>query len=215
MKIEVDAIVGRTYTVPELREEYDALFLAVGAGLPVFMNVPGENFKGVYSANEYLTRVNLMGAWNPESQTPILHGQRVVVVGGGNVAMDAVRTARRLGAAEATIVYRRSLDELPARKEEVHHAMDEGVRFELLTAPEEVLGDENRWVKGLRCFKMELGEPDEAAAGGRSRSRAPSTSSTATSWSSPSGPAPTPCSPAARRSCRSTSTATCWRTSGA
>ncbi len=162
VKIEVDAIVGRTYTVPELREDFDALFLAVGAGLPVFMNVPGENFKGVYSANEYLTRVNLMGAWNADSQTPVLHGQRVVVVGGGNVAMDAVRTARRLGAAEATIVYRRSLEELPARKEEVHHAMDEGVRFELLTAPEEVIGDENRWVTGLRCSKMELGEPDKS-----------------------------------------------------
>ncbi len=162
VKIEVDAIVGRTYTIPELREEYDALFLAVGAGLPVFMNVPGENLKGVYSANEYLTRVNLMGAWNPESNTPVLHGQRVVVVGGGNVAMDAVRTARRLGAAEATIVYRRSMDELPARKEEVHHAMDEGVVFDLLTAPEEVVGDENRWVTGLKVSKMELGEPDKS-----------------------------------------------------
>jgi len=162
VKIEVDAIIGRTYTVPELREEYDALFLAVGAGLPVFMNVPGENFKGVYSANEYLTRVNLMGAWSPTSATPILHGQRVVVVGGGNVAMDAVRTARRLGAAEATIVYRRSEEELPARKEEVHHAKDEGVRFELLTAPEEVIGDENRWVTGLRVSSMELGEPDKS-----------------------------------------------------
>jgi len=162
VKIEVDAIVGRTYTVPELREDYDALFLAVGAGLPVFMNVPGENLKGVYSANEYLTRVNLMGAWNAESATPVLHGQRVVVVGGGNVAMDAVRTARRLGAAEATIVYRRSEDELPARKEEVHHAKDEGVRFELLTAPEEVIGDENRWVTGLKVSSMELGEPDKS-----------------------------------------------------
>ena len=166
VKIEVDAIVGRTYTIPELREDYDALFLAVGAGLPVFMNVPGENYKGVYSANEYLTRVNLMGAWNPESHTPILHGQRVVVVGGGNVAMDSVRTAKRLGAAEATIVYRRSEEELPARKEEVHHAKDEGVRFELLTAPEEVIGDENRWVKGLKVSSMELGEPD---ASGRRR----------------------------------------------
>ena len=166
VKIELDAIVGRTYTVPELREEYDALFLAVGAGLPVFMNVPGENFKGVYSANEYLTRVNLMGAWNPDSQTPILHGQRVVVVGGGNVAMDSVRTARRLGASEATIVYRRSRDELPARAEEVHHAEQEGVRFELLAAPVEVLADENRWVTGLRVQRMELGEPD---ASGRRR----------------------------------------------
>jgi len=160
VKIEVDAIVGRTYTIPELRETYDALFLAVGAGLPVFMDVPGENFKGVYSANEYLTRVNLMGAWNADSATPVLHGQRVVVVGGGNVAMDAVRTARRLGAAEATIVYRRSADELPARKEEVHHAIDEGVAFKYLTAPTEVLADENRWVTGLRCVEMELGEAD-------------------------------------------------------
>jgi glutamate synthase (NADPH/NADH) small chain len=166
VKLELDAIIGRTYTIPELREEYDALFLAVGAGLPVFMNVPGENFKGVYSANEFLTRVNLMGAWSPDSQTPILHGQRVVVVGGGNVAMDSVRTARRLGAAEATIVYRRSRDELPARAEEVHHAEQEGVRFELLAAPVEVLADENRWVTGLRVQRMELGEPD---ASGRRR----------------------------------------------
>ncbi len=166
VKIEVDAIIGRTYTIPELREDFDALFLAVGAGLPVFMNVPGENFKGVYSANEYLTRVNLMGAWNADSQTPVLHGQRVVVVGGGNVAMDSVRTGRRLGAAEATIVYRRSRDELPARKEEVHHAEAEGVRFELLAAPLEVLADENRWVTGLKCIRMELGEPD---ASGRRR----------------------------------------------
>ena len=166
VKIQVDAIIGRTYTVPELREEFDALFLAVGAGLPVFMNVPGENFKGVYSANEYLTRVNLMGAWSPDSQTPILHGKRVAVVGGGNVAMDSVRTARRLGADEATIVYRRSANELPARAEEVHHAKDEGVRFEFLVAPVEVLADENRWVTGLRCVRMELGEPD---ASGRRR----------------------------------------------
>lgn len=159
--IEVDAIVGRTYTIAELRETYDALFLAVGAGLPVFMEVPGENLKGVYSANEYLTRVNLMGAWNPAADTPVLHGQRVVVVGGGNVAMDAVRTARRLGAASATIVYRRSADELPARREEVHHAEAEGVAFEFLAAPVEVEGDAERWVTGLRCVRMELGEPDE------------------------------------------------------
>ncbi len=166
VKIEVDSIIGRTYTIPELREEFDALFLAVGAGLPVFMNVPGENLKGVYSANEYLTRVNLMGAWNPDSETPILHGQRVVVVGGGNVAMDSVRTASRLGAAEATIVYRRSAEELPARAEEVHHAQDEGVVFHYLAAPIEVLGNEDRWVTGLRCVQMELGEPD---ASGRRR----------------------------------------------
>jgi glutamate synthase (NADPH) small chain len=142
------------------------VFIAVGAGLPVFMNVPGENSKGVYSANEYLTRVNLMGAWNPGSDTPVLHGQRVVVVGGGNVAMDSVRTARRLGAAEATIVYRRGAEELPARAEEVHHAHDEGVRFEYLAAPVEVLGDDERWVHAIRCVRMELGEPD---ASGRRR----------------------------------------------
>ena len=166
VKIELNAIIGRTYTLRELRERFDAVFLAVGAGLPVFMNVPGENYKGVYSANEYLTRVNLMGAWNPESDTPILKGHRVVVVGGGNVAMDAVRTARRLGADEATIVYRRGMEELPARKEEVHHAEQEGVRFELQVAPIEVLGDENRWVTGIRCLRMALGEPD---ASGRRR----------------------------------------------
>lgn len=162
VKIEADAIIGKTYTLPELRERFDAVFIAVGAGLPVFMNVPGENLKGVYSANEYLTRVNLMGAWDPEADTPILHGQRVVVVGGGNVAMDAVRTARRLGAASATIVYRRSHDELPARAEEVHHAEQEGVIFEFLVAPTEVLGDENRWVTGIRCIRMALGEPDDS-----------------------------------------------------
>jgi len=166
VKIEANAIIGKTFTLPELRERFDAIFIAVGAGLPVFMNVPGENYKGVYSANEYLTRVNLMGAWQDASDTPVLHGQRVVVVGGGNVAMDAVRTSKRLGAAEATIAYRRSRDELPARAEEVHHAEQEGVRFELLTAPLEVIGDENRWVTGLRCQKMELGEPD---ASGRRR----------------------------------------------
>ena len=114
---------------------FDAVFLAVGAGLPVFMDVPGENLKGVYSANEYLTRVNLMGAWGPESDTPVLHGQRVVVVGGGNVAMDAVRTAKRLGAADSVVVYRRGHDELPARAEEVHHAEQEGIRFEFQVAP--------------------------------------------------------------------------------
>ena len=140
VKIETNAIIGRTYTLRELRDRFDAVYLAVGAGLPVFMNVPGENFKGVYSANEYLTRVNLMGAWNPESDTPVLHGHRVVVVGGGNVAMDSVRTAKRLGADEATIVYRRGKAELPARIEEVHHAEQEGIQFEFQVAPIEVLG---------------------------------------------------------------------------
>jgi len=160
VKIEPNAIIGKTYTLAELRERFDAVFIAVGAGLPVFMEVPGENLKGVYSANEYLTRVNLMGAWNADADTPILHGQRVVVVGGGNVAMDAVRTARRLGAAEARIVYRRGHEELPARAEEVHHAEQEGVLFDYLVAPTEVLGDEQGWVRGLRCVRMELGEPD-------------------------------------------------------
>jgi len=164
--IEPNAIIGKTYTLPELRERFDAMFVAVGAGLPVFMDVPGEHLKGVYSANEYLTRVNLMGAWNPESDTPVLHGQRVVVVGGGNVAMDAVRTARRLGAESATIVYRRSREELPARAEEAHHAEQEGVIFDFLAAPVEVVGDDQRWVTGLRCMRMELGEPD---ASGRRR----------------------------------------------
>ena len=164
--IQPNAIIGKTYTLPELRERFDAMFVAVGAGLPVFMDVPGEHLKGVYSANEYLTRVNLMGAWNPESDTPVLHGQRVVVVGGGNVAMDAVRTARRLGAESATIVYRRSREELPARAEEAHHAEQEGVVFDFLAAPLEVVGDDQRWVTGLRCVRMELGEPD---ASGRRR----------------------------------------------
>jgi glutamate synthase (NADPH/NADH) small chain len=160
--IEPNAIIGRTFTLPELRDQFDAVFLAVGAGLPVFMDIPGENLKGVYSANEYLTRVNLMGAWDPDADTPVLHGQRVLVVGGGNVAMDAVRTARRLGATEARIVYRRGRDELPARAEEVHHAEAEGIIFDFLTSPVEVLGADDGWVTGLRCIRMELGEPDEA-----------------------------------------------------
>src|SRR5208283_2049000 len=126
-----NTVIGRTYTVPELQKTFDAIFIANGAGLPVFMIVPGENFKGVYSANEYLTRINLMAAYDfPRSDTPVLLGQRVAVVGGGNVAMDAVRTAKRLGAKDAMIVYRRTHDKLPARAEEVHHAEQEGVRFE-------------------------------------------------------------------------------------
>lgn len=161
VKIECNVIIGRTYTIPELQKEFDAVFIANGAGLPVFMNVPGENFKGVYSANEYLTRINLMEAYDfPRTDTPVLVGKRVAVVGGGNVAMDAVRTAKRLGAGEAMIVYRRTRDELPARAEEIHHAEQEGVRFEFLTAPTEVVGDEHRWVTGLKCQRMELGEPD-------------------------------------------------------
>jgi glutamate synthase (NADPH/NADH) small chain len=163
VKIECNVVIGRTYTIPELQEKFDAIFIANGAGLPVFMNVPGENFKGVYSANEYLTRINLMAAYDfPRSDTPVLVGQRVAVVGGGNVAMDAVRTAKRLGAKEAMIVYRRTHDELPARAEEVHHAEQEGVKFEFLTAPVEVIGSEKRWVTGMKCQKMQLGEPDSS-----------------------------------------------------
>jgi glutamate synthase (NADPH/NADH) small chain len=166
VEIEPNSIIGKTYTLDELRARFDAVFVAVGAGLPVFMGVPGEDLKGVYSANEYLTRVNLMGAWNPEADTPVLHGQRVVVIGGGNVAMDAVRTARRLGAAEAAIVYRRGHEELPARAEEVHHAEAEGIRFELQVAPFEVLGTDDGWVRAIRCQRMELAEAD---ASGRRR----------------------------------------------
>ena len=163
VKIECNVIVGRTYTLPELREQFDAVFIANGAGLPVFMNVPGENFKGVYSANEYLTRVNLMSAYEfPSADTPVLVGKRVVVVGGGNVAMDAVRTAKRLGAEDAVIVYRRTKAEMPARVEEVHHAEQEGVRFDLLVAPLEVVGNDKKWVTGLKCQRMELGEPDKS-----------------------------------------------------
>lgn len=167
VKIEFNAVIGKTFTLNELRESFDAIFIAVGAGLPVFMGVPGENYKGVYSANEYLTRVNLMAAYDfPNADTPVLRGKRVCVVGGGNVAMDAVRTAKRLGAEEAVIVYRRSEAELPARVEEVHHAKEEGIRFDLLVAPVRVIGNEQNWVTGLECIRMELGEPD---ASGRRR----------------------------------------------
>ena len=161
VKIECNVVIGRTYTIPELREKFDAIFIANGAGLPVFMKVPGENFKGVYAANEYLTRVNLMEAYDTENaNTPVLVGRRVAVVGGGNVAMDAVRTAKRLGAEKAMIVYRRTKEEMPARVEEVHHAEHEGIDFQLLVAPLEVIGDDKRWVTGLKCNRMELGEPD-------------------------------------------------------
>jgi len=167
VKIVCNVVIGRTYTLPELREKFSAVFIANGAGLPVFMNVPGENLKGVYSANEYLTRINLMTAHQfPRTDTPVLRGKRVVVVGGGNVAMDAVRSARRLGAQSAMIVYRRTRAELPARAEEVHHAEQEGIRFEFLTAPVAVTGNAQRWVTGLQCLRMELGEPD---ASGRRR----------------------------------------------
>jgi len=164
VNIETNVIVGRTVTIPQLMndEKFDAVFIAVGAGLPEFMNIPGENFKGVYSANEYLTRANLMEAYNPESDTPIIRGKRVCVIGGGNTAMDAVRVSKRLGAAESIIVYRRSRKEMPARVEEVHHAEEETIRFEMLTAPLEVLGDKDGWVAGLKCIRMQLGEPDQS-----------------------------------------------------
>ena len=163
IKIETDVFVGRTVTIDELmdKEGFKAVFVGTGAGLPLFLGIPGENLNGVFSANEYLTRNNLMQAFSKESDTPIFRARKVCVVGGGNVAMDAARTALRLGA-EVTIVYRRSEKELPARAEEVHHAKEEGINFQLLTNPVEVLGDENGWVRGIRCIRMELGEPDES-----------------------------------------------------
>ncbi len=165
--IETDVIVGRTVTIDSLLNEegFSAIFIGSGAGLPKFMGIPGENLNGVVSANEFLTRSNLMKAYEPDSQTPIYVGEKVVVVGGGNVAMDSVRTAARLGA-ESYIVYRRSEAELPARVEEVHHAKEEGIEFRMLTNPVEILGDDKGWVRGIRCVRMELGEPD--ASGRRS-----------------------------------------------
>ena len=161
--IERNVIVGNSVTVDELIEEgYEAVFIGSGAGLPKFMNIPGENFKGVYSANEFLTRVNLMKAYEKEGNTPIHTGDKVAVVGGGNVAMDAARTALRLGASEVYIVYRRGEAELPARLEEIHHAKEEGVIFKLLTNPTEIIGDDTHWVQGLKCVEMELGEPDSS-----------------------------------------------------
>ena len=165
--IATDTVVGRTITVDELMEEqgFEAVFIGSGAGLPMFMNIPGVNYKGVFSANEFLTRINLMKAYKPESDTPIVHPKKVAVVGGGNVAMDAARCAKRLGA-EVYIVYRRGMEELPARKEEVEHAEEEGIIFKTLNNPVEILADENDNVNKIRCIKMELGEPD---ASGRRR----------------------------------------------
>ncbi|GLC28926.1 NADPH-dependent glutamate synthase [Clostridium omnivorum] len=167
VKIETNVIIGRTITIDQLLEEegFDAIFIGSGAGLPKFMGIPGENSNGVFSANEFLTRNNLMKAFKEEYATPIRVGEKVAVVGGGNVAMDAARTALRLGA-EVHVVYRRSEEELPARVEEVHHAKEEGVIFDMLTNPTEILADEKGWVKGMKCVKMELGEPD---ASGRRR----------------------------------------------
>ncbi len=167
VKIVCNTVIGRTYTLQELREQFDAVFIANGAGLPQFMNVPGENLKGVYSANEYLTRVNLMSAYQfPRADTPVLKGKRIATVGGGNVAMDSARTAKRMGAETSMIVYRRTHKELPARAEEVHHAEEEGIQFEFLVAPVAVVGNEKKWVTGLKCVRMQLGEPD---ASGRAR----------------------------------------------
>lgn len=163
VKIETNVIVGRTVTIDSLVEDdgFDAIFIGSGAGLPKFMGIPGENSNGVFSANEFLTRVNLMKAFKEEYDTPVKVGKKVAVVGGGNVAMDAARTALRLGA-ETHIIYRRSEAELPARLEEVHHAKEEGVIFDVLTNPTEILCDENGWVKGMKCVQMELGEQDQS-----------------------------------------------------
>lgn len=161
--IETNMVIGRSESVDDLFEAgYESVFIGSGAGLPNFMNMPGENLKGVYSANEFLTRCNLMKAYKEGVDTPIQHPKRAVIVGGGNVAMDAARCAKRLGVEEVTIVYRRSTEELPARREEVEHAQEEGIIFRLLTNPVRVLGDENGWVKGMECVSMELGEPDES-----------------------------------------------------
>lgn len=164
VKIEVDCVVGKTETVDELLEEgFDAVFVSVGAGLPTFMDIPGENLCGVYSANEYLTRINLMKAYDPEYATPVLRKKRIAVVGGGNVAMDAARTALRMEVTEEVyIVYRRSRDEMPARIEEIKHGEEEGLKFRLLTNPVKILGNEDGWVSGIECIKMELGQPDES-----------------------------------------------------
>lgn len=165
--IMLNTVIGKTLTIDELLEMgFEAVFIASGAGLPRFMGIPGESLKGVYSANEYLTRINLMKAYEDNSFTPIMRGRHVAVVGGGNVAMDAARCAKRLGAEEVSIVYRRGMKELPARLEEVHHAQEEGITFRMLTNPVQVLGDEKGWVRGLECVRMTLGEPD---ASGRRR----------------------------------------------
>lgn len=165
VKFVTNAVIGKTITVPELLAEYDAVFIGSGAGLPMFMGIPGENLNGVFSANEFLTRVNLMGAYRENAITPVQKGRRVAVIGAGNVAMDAARTALRLGAESVTVVYRRGREEMPARGEEIRHAEQEGIRFELLTNPVEMLGEDGK-VNALKCIRMELGEPD--ASGRRS-----------------------------------------------
>ena len=163
VRIETNVVVGRTVTIDSLfdKEGFSAVFIGSGAGLPRFMNIPGENLNGVFSANEFLTRNNLMDAYRDDYLTPVMHAKKIVVVGGGNVAMDAARTALRLGG-DVTVVYRRTEVELPARREEVHHAKEEGVKFMMLSNPVEIIGDEKGWVSGIRCIRMELGEPDES-----------------------------------------------------
>lgn len=163
VKVETNVVIGRTIEVDELFEQgFEAVFIGSGAGLPRFMNIPGENLKGVYSANEFLTRVNLMKAYREDADTPIKNSRSVAVVGGGNVAMDAARCARRLGAEKVYIVYRRGEEEMPARNEEIHHAKEEGIIFKTLTNPVEILGDEHKSVVGVKCIEMQLGEPDES-----------------------------------------------------
>ena len=165
VKIELNAVIGKVETIDELLEDegFDAVFIGTGAGLPTFMKIPGENLSGVYSANEYLTRSNLMKAYRfPEYDTPIIRGKKVAVIGGGNVAMDSARTAARLGAETVYLVYRRAHEQMPARIEEIHHAEEEGIQFELLTNPVEMLGDDDGYVRVLRCIRMELGEPDDS-----------------------------------------------------
>jgi len=169
VKFELNYIIGKTSTIDDLFEEgYEAVFVGSGAGLPSFMGIPGENLNGVYSANEFLTRINLMKAYLPNAKTPVMIPERAVIVGGGNVAMDAARCALRIGAKEVYIMYRRGEEEMPARLEEIHHAKEEGIIFKLLTAPTEIIGDENGYVKAVKCVEMELGEPD---ASGRRRPR--------------------------------------------
>jgi glutamate synthase (NADPH/NADH) small chain len=164
VELKLDSVIGKINTVDELLNDgYDAAFLGTGAGLPMFLNIPGENLNGIYSAKEFLTRVNLMAAYRfPEYDTPVKVGKRVAVIGGGNVAMDSARCALRLGAEEVYIIYRRSEAELPARREEVENAQEEGIQFSLLTNPKQFLGNKQNWVVGMECYEMELGEPDES-----------------------------------------------------
>ena len=213
VKIEINTIVGRLYTIEELFEAgYDAVFVGTGAGLPVFMRLPGENLCNIVSANEYLTRVNLMKAYLfPDYDTPAPQGTRVAVVGGGNVAMDCARTALRMGAARSTIVYRRTRDEMPARNEEIEHAEQEGVQFRFLASPVRYIGDEQHWVRQMECVRMKMGEPDESGGGGRSRCRLELPDGRGHGRSSPWAPAPTGCCSRAPPGWSATSAATSAR----